>query len=129
MNSAALMASLPVNSQDLAESASDQLYDQTIKQSTSFDDLQCGTNPDCPAYNLINNRPHRVLSDARRGPRTVVRHTSETTMQPLSDFQPTDDGGAIYQQLADEIRRRVAAGELKVGERLPPQRELARMLG
>ncbi|HEY9063774.1 MAG TPA: PLP-dependent aminotransferase family protein [Burkholderiaceae bacterium] len=50
-------------------------------------------------------------------------------MQPFADFHPADDGGAIYQQLADEIQRRVASGELKAGDRLPPQREFARMLG
>ena len=50
-------------------------------------------------------------------------------MQPFADFRPADDGGAIYQQLADEVQRRVSAGELKAGDRLPPQREFARMLG
>src|SRR5262245_42951971 len=50
-------------------------------------------------------------------------------MQPFGDFRPADDGGAIYQQLADEIHRRVASGELKAGDRLPAQREFARMLG
>ena len=50
-------------------------------------------------------------------------------MQPFTDFRPVDGGGAIYQQLADEIQRRVAEGELKAGDRLPPQREFARMLG
>lgn len=49
-------------------------------------------------------------------------------MQSLADFRPTAEGGAIYQQLADEIQRRVAAGELKAGDRLPPQREFARLL-
>jgi DNA-binding transcriptional MocR family regulator len=50
-------------------------------------------------------------------------------MHSFTDFRPVDDGGAIYQQLADEIQRRVAEGQLKAGDRLPPQREFARMLG
>ena len=36
-------------------------------------------------------------------------------MRPFTDFQPVDGGSAIYQQLADEIQRRVSEGELKTG--------------
>ncbi|WP_342619546.1 PLP-dependent aminotransferase family protein [Rhodoferax sp. GW822-FHT02A01] len=50
-------------------------------------------------------------------------------MQSFNDFTPAHDGGAIYQQLADEIERRVTVGQLKPGEHLPPQREFARILG
>ena len=50
-------------------------------------------------------------------------------MHSFAEFHPAADGGAIYQQLADEVHRRVAEGELKAGDRLPPQREFARMLG
>ena len=50
-------------------------------------------------------------------------------MHSFTDFRPVDGGAAIYQQLADEIQRRVAEGELKAGDRLPPQREFARLLG
>ena len=55
--------------------------------------------------------------------------TSGTTMHSFSDFRPVEDGPAIYQQLADEIHRRVTEGELTPGDRLPPQREFARMVG
>lgn len=34
----------------------------------------------------------------------------------------------IYAQLVREVRRAVSAGEVRVGERLPPARELARSL-
>jgi len=50
-------------------------------------------------------------------------------MQTFADFQPSAGGGAIYQQLADEVQRRVDEGLLKAGDRLPPQREFARLLG
>ena len=50
-------------------------------------------------------------------------------MGSFTDFRPVDGGAAIYQQLADEIQRRVTEGELKAGDRLPPQREFARLVG
>lgn len=49
-------------------------------------------------------------------------------MHSFSDFHPVNDGSAIYLQLADEIQRRVSEGQLKAGDRLPPQREFARLL-
>ena len=50
-------------------------------------------------------------------------------MQSFSDFRPADGGSAIYQQLADEIQRRISNGELRPGDRLPSQREFAELLG
>jgi GntR family transcriptional regulator len=38
---------------------------------------------------------------------------------------PTD----LYEQVAGEIRRAIAEGEAKAGERLPPARDLAAVLG
>jgi GntR family transcriptional regulator len=38
---------------------------------------------------------------------------------------PTD----LYEQVAAEIRRAIAEGEVKPGERLPPARDLAAVLG
>ncbi|MCX7622764.1 MAG: PLP-dependent aminotransferase family protein [Thermomicrobium sp.] len=35
----------------------------------------------------------------------------------------------LYRQLADQLRRRIASGELPPGTRLPPERRLAAMLG
>jgi GntR family transcriptional regulator len=39
--------------------------------------------------------------------------------------EPTE----LYEQVAAEIRRAIAAGEAKPGERLPPARDLAAVLG
>ena len=47
----------------------------------------------------------------------------------LKDIQLTEDGGALYRQLADGINRMVSEGALKPGDRLPPQRDIARQLG
>jgi GntR family transcriptional regulator len=39
------------------------------------------------------------------------------------------EGHALYEQVAIEIRRAIANGEAKPGERLPPARDLAAVLG
>jgi GntR family transcriptional regulator len=39
------------------------------------------------------------------------------------------EGFALYEQVASEIRRAIADGEAKPGERLPPARDLAAVLG
>src|SRR5271156_7149024 len=39
------------------------------------------------------------------------------------------EGLALYEQVASEIRRAIADGEAKPGERLPPARDLAAVLG
>ena len=48
-------------------------------------------------------------------------------MTPVKGYRndPTDP----YQQVAGEIRRAIAEGEAKPGERLPPDRDLAAVLG
>ena len=46
-----------------------------------------------------------------------------TTLKLAADEQP------IYRQLVDAIAERIASGDLAAGERLPPQREIARQLG
>src|ERR1700675_3053667 len=49
----------------------------------------------------------------------------------LEDLQlSVDDAGdrPIYRRLADAIAERIARGELAVGDRLPPHREIARAL-
>jgi GntR family transcriptional regulator len=43
----------------------------------------------------------------------------------LDRGDPTD----LYEQVAGEIRRAIAEGEAKPGERLPPARDLAAVLG
>jgi GntR family transcriptional regulator len=40
-----------------------------------------------------------------------------------------DDPLELHEQVAGEIRRAIAAGEAKPGERLPPARDLAAVLG
>jgi DNA-binding GntR family transcriptional regulator len=39
------------------------------------------------------------------------------------------DSGALHEQVAAEIRRAIADGEAKPGERLPPARDLAAVIG
>src|SRR5262245_38944433 len=43
----------------------------------------------------------------------------------VNKADPTD----LYEQVAAEIRRAIAAGEAKPGERLPPAKDLAAVLG
>ncbi|RVD52246.1 GntR family transcriptional regulator, partial [Mesorhizobium sp. M2D.F.Ca.ET.140.01.1.1] len=47
----------------------------------------------------------------------------------LQDLRLTEDENPVYRRLADAIAERIATGSLAVGERLPPQREIARALG
>ncbi|MDX8514559.1 PLP-dependent aminotransferase family protein [Mesorhizobium captivum] len=47
----------------------------------------------------------------------------------LQDLRLTEDESPVYRRLADAIAERIAAGTLAVGDRLPPQREIARALG
>ncbi|TJW59345.1 MAG: PLP-dependent aminotransferase family protein, partial [Mesorhizobium sp.] len=47
----------------------------------------------------------------------------------LQDLRLPDDESPVYRRLADAIAERIAAGTLAVGDRLPPQREIARALG
>ncbi|MBS0321010.1 MAG: FadR family transcriptional regulator [Proteobacteria bacterium] len=44
---------------------------------------------------------------------------------PLASIEPR----RLYQQIADQIRGMIAAGEFAIGARLPPERDLARQLG
>jgi DNA-binding transcriptional MocR family regulator len=50
-------------------------------------------------------------------------------MDMLKDLRLTEGEQPIYRQLADAIAERISTGQLEVGERLPPQREIARSLG
>ncbi|TGQ64073.1 PLP-dependent aminotransferase family protein [Mesorhizobium sp. M00.F.Ca.ET.186.01.1.1] len=47
----------------------------------------------------------------------------------LRDLRLAEDESPVYRRLADAIAERIAAGSLAVGERLPPQRDIARALG
>ncbi len=44
---------------------------------------------------------------------------------PLASIEPR----RLYQQIADQLRAMIAAGEFAVGGRLPPERDLAKQLG
>ena len=46
-------------------------------------------------------------------------------MRKIDKRDPTD----LYEQVAAEIRRAIAEGEAKPGERLPPAKDLAAVLG
>ena len=46
-------------------------------------------------------------------------------LREIDRRDPTD----LYEQVAGEIRRAIAEGEAKPGERLPPARDLAAVLG
>lgn len=47
----------------------------------------------------------------------------------LEDLRLAEDESPVYRRLADAIAERIAAGTLAVGDRLPPQRDIARALG
>src|SRR5262249_9637185 len=47
----------------------------------------------------------------------------------LENLQLPDSDQPMYRRLADAIAERIARGELSSGEKLPPQREIARILG
>jgi GntR family transcriptional regulator len=40
-----------------------------------------------------------------------------------------DDGVPLYSQVAAELRREIAEGEIRPGERMPPARDLAAVMG
>src|SRR5262249_59967487 len=47
----------------------------------------------------------------------------------LENLHLPDSDQPMYRRLADAIAERIARGELASGEKLPPQREIARRLG
>ena len=47
----------------------------------------------------------------------------------IEDIQFAQNGEPIYRQLAAAIAERIARGDFVVGNKLPPQRDIARMLG
>src|SRR4029077_16398334 len=75
--------------------------------------------------------PPRSGPRARRGKEVLVVRSSSaivssTMLKVKIDRQePTE----LFEQVAAEIRRAIADGEAKPGERLPPARDLAAVLG
>lgn len=53
-----------------------------------------------------------------------LKHPNRAWIRPLRD-----GGGARYQQIADQIVAAVRDGVLRPGDRLPPQRDLAQVMG
>ena len=47
----------------------------------------------------------------------------------LENLELPNNDRPIYQRLADAIGERIACGELAEGDKLPPHREIARLLG
>lgn len=47
----------------------------------------------------------------------------------FTHFKHTDAGGPTYRQIADHVLNMIASKQLEVGDRLPPQREIARQTG
>jgi DNA-binding GntR family transcriptional regulator len=53
-------------------------------------------------------------------------HDQEWLIALIHDVRPSSD--ARYREFAAALRSAIASGEVPVGTRLPPQRELARLL-
>jgi len=60
-----------------------------------------------------------------------MRAAADTKAAPQSSFSAVDrsDPTLLHEQVAAEIRRAIADGEAKPGERLPPAKDLAAELG
>jgi GntR family transcriptional regulator len=54
--------------------------------------------------------------------------TTITSIMPKVNSQNMTEGLPLYEQVASKIRRAIADGEAKPGERLPPARDLAAVL-
>ena len=44
-------------------------------------------------------------------------------------FQPIEENVSVYKKVVAQIQEMIMHGELKKGDRLPPERQLAEMLG
>ncbi len=54
-----------------------------------------------------------------------ARGSSTATNMPIHSIEPR----RLYRQIADQIRTLIRSGEFTAGQRLPPERDLARQLG
>jgi GntR family transcriptional regulator len=70
----------------------------------------------------------RVLDDAQLGDR-CRRHEASTPSTIPFDKVNRSDPAALHDQVAAQIRRAIADGEAHMGQRLPPARDLAAVLG
>lgn len=44
-------------------------------------------------------------------------------------FQPVEENVSVYKKIIEQIQELIASGELKKGDKLPPERQMAEMLG
>jgi GntR family transcriptional regulator len=92
------------------------------------DEDRSPTAPPCPPPRLLDQRVELFLFGRARW--SVDRHdrasiTSIMLGVKVDRQDPTD----LHEQVAAEIRRAIADGEAKPGERLPPARDLAAVIG
>jgi DNA-binding transcriptional MocR family regulator len=67
--------------------------------------------------------PHAARPDGGRAPRAGLPAVRETRRLRIDPGSATP----LYQQVAADLRRRIVAGALPVGARVPPHRELAQL--
>jgi GntR family transcriptional regulator len=66
---------------------------------------------------------------ARAGEQRVAGHEASISSTMFRVKIDRDDPVGLHEQVAGELRRAIADGEAKPGERLPPARDLAAVLG
>ncbi len=72
-----------------------------------------------------NSREHRARSQADDTTHHCANMTSSMALVKVA----RDDPSLLHEQVAAQIRQAIAAGEAKPGERLPPARHLAAVMG
>jgi len=84
--------------------------------------------PTCPAASLLDQGV--VLTQFRRSRGSFKRHDraiiTSIMLRVKVDRQESTD---LHEQVAAEIRRAIADGEARPGERMPPARDLAAVIG
>ena len=75
-------------------------------------------------------RPRDAAKPSRTGPATAVSTVAATRAEPRAplSFEPIHTRRA-FEEICQRIRDQLAAGALKPGDKLPPERDLAQQLG
>jgi GntR family transcriptional regulator len=91
---------------------------------------------DKPAVSLapLSLSNHELLWSTRHrprlGPRLCRRHNSDTLAVTMMEVKlRRNDSLPLHDQVAAEIRRDIANGDVKPGQRLPPAKDMAAVLG